>query len=73
MTSDKAPKTTFDDVARLYTYSMYRMLDADVRENLLDAVRHLIYAFGGTVERPCRAVLFIARARERTADKKAGS
>lgn len=46
-------------VKLLNTYSMYRVLDAEVRQNLLDAVHHLIQAFGGTVERPYRGVLYL--------------
>lgn len=45
----------------LNTYSMYRMLEAEVREPLLAAVYHLVQAFGGSVEIPYRVVLYVAQ------------
>jgi hypothetical protein len=45
----------------LNTYSMYRRLAPDVRQTLLAAVFDLVQAFGGEVERPYRAVLYVAR------------
>jgi len=45
----------------LNTYSMYRALEADVRERLLVAVAKLVAEFGGVVERPYRTVLYVAR------------
>jgi SAM-dependent methyltransferase len=60
-----APYTTADYLKLLRTFSDHLALDPDDFDRLLASVRSTVDRFGGTIERPLIATLFLARPKRR--------